>query len=62
MERRNVEISALETLRDGFLHLLVAVIMVIAAEAASAFSTSLPDTLIGLAGIVGTSTFLIFFC
>lgn len=59
MERRNVEISALETLRDGFLHLLVAVIMVIAAEAASVFSTSLPDTLIGLAGIVGTLTFLI---
>jgi hypothetical protein len=59
VERRNVEISALETLRDGFFHLLVAVIMVIAAEAASVFSTSLPDTLIGLAGIVGTLTFLI---
>jgi hypothetical protein len=59
VERRNVEISALETLRDGFLHLLVAVIMVIAAETASVFSTSLPDTLIGLAGIVGTLTFLI---
>jgi Protein of unknown function (DUF973). len=59
VERRNVEISALETLRSGFLYLLVAVIMVIAAEAASVFSTSLPDTLIGLAGIVGTLTFLI---
>ncbi len=59
MERRNVEISALETLRGGFLYLLVAVIMVIAAKAASVFSTSLPDTLIGLAGIVGTLTFLI---
>jgi len=59
VERRNVEISALRTLRSGFLHLLVAVIMVIAAETASVFSTSLPDTLIGLAGIVSTLTFLI---
>jgi len=59
VERRNVEISALRTLRSGFLYLLVAVIMVIAAETASVFSTSLPDTLTGLAGIVGTLTFLI---
>jgi hypothetical protein len=54
-----VEISALRTLRSGFLYLLVAVIMVIAAETASVFSTSLPDTLRGLAGILGTLTFLI---
>jgi hypothetical protein len=42
VERRNVEISALRTLRSGFLYVLVAVIMVIAAEIASVLARVSP--------------------
>ncbi len=38
METRNVEISALRTLRSGFLYLLVAVIMFVIAVVAGVFS------------------------
>jgi hypothetical protein len=54
METRNVEISALRTLRSGLLYLLVGIIMfVIAAEAGYLFSVYLSDTLIEPAGIMG---------
>ena len=50
---RNVEISALRTLRSGFLYLLVGIIMfVIAAEAGYLFSVYLFDALIEPAGII----------
>jgi hypothetical protein len=52
METRNVEISALRTLRSGLLYLLVGIIMfVIAAEAGYLFSVYLFDALIEPAGI-----------
>jgi hypothetical protein len=55
METRNVEISALRTLRSGLLYLLVGIIMfVIAAEAGYLFSVYLFfDALIEPAGIMG---------
>jgi len=54
METRNVEISALKTLRSGLLYLLVGIIMfVIAAEAGYLFSVYLFDALTEPAGIMG---------
>jgi len=52
METRNVEISALRTLRDGFLYLLVAVIMGIVA--AFGFIVAVPHGPSAFAGVVGT--------
>jgi hypothetical protein len=56
METRNVEISALRTLRSGFFFLLVRVIMFItAAEAGYLLSVYLFDALTASAGIIGAS-------
>jgi hypothetical protein len=55
METRNVEISALRTLRSGLLYLLVGIIIfVIAAETGYLLSVYLFDALIASAGIMGT--------
>lgn len=61
MERRNVEISALRTLRDGFLYLLVAVIVGIVAAlaglisiiAAFGFMPAAPHGPSAFAGVIG---------
>ena len=65
METRNVEISALRTLRDGFLYLLIAVIVGVVAAlagllsiiAAIVFKAAAPHG--PFAGVVGAVTFLL---
>jgi hypothetical protein len=55
METRNVEISALRTLRSGFFLLVRIIMFVIAAEAGYLLSVYPFDTLIASAGIIGAS-------
>jgi hypothetical protein len=67
METRNVEISALRTLRSGFLYLLVAVIMGIVAAlaglisiiAAFGFMAAAPHGPSAFAGVIGTVILLL---
>ncbi len=59
METRNVEISALKTLRSGFLYLLIAVIVGIVAVSAGLASIPQPSAFAGVAGAVATLLILL---